>query len=216
MQRLKPALALVVAIVATTAVTTATAAAELGFLPTTTFTGEGGASKIVALGGDELMCNANTLKEGAMTNDGTGKIGKIDFTGCKSLTVAANSLGDVAETVLIDNATYKICILDKAKLEMGIVIRIPSPGVHVEVPLAKTLYLISGVFMGQITPDVKKTKEFVVEFKKGANDQEFKECELGAKEVLLLEVNENKKPEEAALVQKETLTMVAATEIMES
>ncbi len=220
MQRFKLVLAAVLAIAAITAITAATAsAAEMGFLPTTTFTGEGGAGKLLTLMGTEIACGANTLKEGSMTNDKEGKIGHIDFTKCKALkTFAANSLNDAAETVLVDNVTYNVCFINKSTLDIGVMLHIPSPGVHIEVTAAKTLFLITGWVLGLLTPDVTPTTAYELKFGQSTTtkDQEFTKCEGGKTEVLLTEVNENKKPEEGALVQTDKLTMAAKTEMMES
>ncbi len=218
MKRLKLILA-TVATMAAVASIAAAASAEVGFSPNTTFTGEGAAGKFVTLAGTEIACGANTLTGGTMKNNREGKIAHVDFTKCKALgTFAANSLNDSAETILLDNAIYNICFIDKAKLDMGFVVHLPSPGVHVEVPAAKTLFWITGWVIGLITPDATKAKVFEVKFGRSTTtkDQEVTKCEGGATEVLLSEINEEKKPEEGALVQTEKLTMAAQTELVEA
>ncbi len=220
MQRFKLALAAVMAIAAITAINAATAsAAEMGFLPTTTFTGKGPGGNLVTLAGTEIACGANTLKGGTMTNDKTGTIKELDFTKCKALkTFAANSLNDAAETILVNNATYTLCFINKSTLDIGIILTLPTGGIHLEAPAAKTLFLITGSLLGLITPDATKTTAFTAEFRQSAvtKDQQFTECEDKTKAILLTEPNENKKPEEGALIQKEELTTAATTEIMEA
>ncbi len=206
-------------ILAIAAITAATASAEIGFLPTTTFTGKGGAKVDVSLAGTEIACKANTVLGGTMTNDKEGKIESIHFSGCKALGVfEANSLNDTAGIILVTNLTYTLCFINKSTLDMGIVLHFPAAGVHVEIPAAKTLSLITGSLIGLITPDAKRAKVFTIKFGKSATtkDQEFTKCEGGKTEVLLTETNESKKPEEGALVLEEELTTAVETELMEA
>jgi hypothetical protein len=217
MMRHAPAtLIAMIAIAATASVTTAPASAEEGFLPTTTFTGKGGAAKLQALSKLEIACTSKLILEGTMETDSHGRIFSIHFNLCKTLGLPANSLGDEKEVILVTLLTWLLCLINSATLEFGLYLEVPA--VHIEVPSLAALVEVSGTLIGKITPNTKG-KERTVTFAQKEGDPTVKECknekgEVKKAELKTLEGGETVKSS-SGLDATDTLTTAAETELMD-
>jgi hypothetical protein len=195
----------------------ASASAELGFLPNTiTFTGTSGAGALSTANGLEIKGSSGKITGGAFKNDKEGTIKDIDFEGVKALGLfAANTKGDAAGTLLIHEATFTVGFINKATLDMGISIHLPSGGILVEVPAAKTSFTITGSVIGLVSSDGSKVKEEKLSLEATKGKQEFTKLEGGAEETLTITLS-GASPEAAGEKTSETLTTSATAELMES
>jgi hypothetical protein len=203
----------------TAAVATSVASAEEGFLPTTTYSGTGGAGSLETLAKEKISCKATSVLEGTMKNDSEGKIGSIHFTGCTALGLPANSLADEKEVILVNNATALVCLINPTTLEFGILVKLAET-LHIEVPLASLLINISGSIIGKIAPNAKEVKkEKTITFEQTSGDVTPKECTNTkgekVKGELKYEQNESGKPENSGLTSAVKLTFAAETELMD-
>jgi hypothetical protein len=217
MRNMRAAIIAVMAIAAITSVAAATASAEEGFLPTTTFTGKGGPGKLLALSKLEVACKETSILEGTMETDSHGKIGSMHITGCKALGLPMNSLGDATEILLVPNASWLLCLINSTTLEFGIFIEL-ARGVHIEVPTLSELLELSGSIIGKITPNTKGTARTVT-FEQKEGDPANKECknekgEVKKAELKTLESAETVKST-SGLSATDTLTTAAETELMD-
>jgi hypothetical protein len=215
MRRIKLVILAAMAIIAVGAITAATASAELGLLPNTTFTGKGGAGTLETLGKSQVLCSKNTIAlstESATEKDKHGEF-TIKFEACKAFGLATNSLGD-ASGVILTPVLWLLCFINQGALGLGILVKLDT-NIHLEIPSLKTLFAIKGSAVGTISPDASKGTAFTVTFGQTAGDQTVTKCEGEAAEKLELEL-EGKAPEGSGLNQKEEVTSDAATEIMEA
>jgi hypothetical protein len=201
------------------AVATSVASAEEGFLPTTTYSGAGGALGLETLAKEKISCKATSILEATMKNDSEGSIGSIHVTGCTALGFPMNSLGDEKEVWLIVGAATTLCLINSTTLEYGILIKLKET-LHIEVPLASLLFTISGSIIGKISPNTKG-KEKTITFEQTTGDSKPTKCTgAKAKEALTAELkyeqNESGKPENSGLTDTTKLTFAAETEIMDS
>jgi hypothetical protein len=135
MRKLKVLGAAIIAVVALSAIASATASAALPeFLPGNAgekFTGKSGSGTLEVPGEGPIICSADTV-----TGENTGTTKKtalalITFTGCKVFGIInAASLGDAAGTILV-HAELELCYIDKAKKEVGVLTEVLP--VHIEV-----------------------------------------------------------------------------------
>jgi hydrogenase/urease accessory protein HupE len=216
MRRFRLVFLAALAIASVAAITAATASAELGLLPNTTFTGKGAAGVLLTLAKAEIACKKNTIALSVESSTEKDKHGEftIKFEGCTAFGLGMNSLGDTSGIVLTP-VLWLLCFIKASTLEMGILVKLDTD-VHFEVPSLKQLFAIKGSAVGTITPDAKKATAFTIEFKQKAGDQEPSECEKnGAAEKLELEL-EGKAPEGSGLTQKEEVTSDKEAEIMEA
>jgi hypothetical protein len=205
--------AALMALLAVTAVATATASAALPeILPGSgTFTATSGAGTLETTAKEKITCKSDTSK-GTITNVKEGTF-EVDFKECTALGFAANSLGDPAQTILV-TGTLLLCYINRATKDVGVVIHLPTAGIHIEVPSLGALILVTGWVIGLIEPvNSKKTGPFTLSFKQAAGKQEFTKCEGGATEVLKSSKNEGAAVESGEETI-ETVTFAAEHEIM--
>jgi hypothetical protein len=190
MKQIKMLGAAIIAVVALSAVASATASAALPeFTPgaaKTTFTGTSGAGTLQAAGGT-IECESDTVK-GELTGT-TKKTGTatITFKGCAAFTIfGAKSLDAKNAGEIITNVNLELCYINKAKKEVGILTEVAKT-VHVEV--AGKLIEILGDAVGAITPVNTSTTKFKIVYKQKSGTQEPGGCE-GKTENLLSRENE--------------------------
>jgi hypothetical protein len=139
-------------VMALSAVAAATAsAAQPEFLSSggsRAFTGASKKAKLQVKAGATIECTKSTAS-GSLTSNTTASF-TVDFEGCKSLGLAANSLGDNPGIILV-NVTAETCFINLSPtLEAGLIVT-PSP-VHIEVPSASQLVVVEGAFVAKIEP----------------------------------------------------------------
>ena len=156
-------------ILALTAIAAATAsAATPGFLPAKVggqFTGKSGkaALQIAPFEGKaqaSITCKASEIKakEGEFTNaELMTFLFKVTFTGCESVGLAVNSVGDAAKTILA-HVEGEACTISNTPLVVGLLLKV-LPFV-IEVPTTKLTLAVEGSFVSLVTPENKPTKEF--------------------------------------------------------
>jgi hypothetical protein len=210
---------MVMAIAAITSIAATTASAQEGLLPIgSTFTASGGAGKLESLAGSQIVCKGFTLKGGEVTSDESGKIKEINFEKCTALGFPTNSLGDKAETILVDNASVLLCLIEPKTLVFGVLIKLAS-AVHLEVPLAGALLKIEGSIIGTITPNAKG-KEKKITFAQKAGDPTVTKCTnlLTGKveeDKLTVDLDDNK-PVSAGIDQTATVIFNQEVELMDT
>jgi hypothetical protein len=190
MRQMKILGAVFFAVVALTAIASATAsAAAPEFNPGaagTKFTGTSGAGTLSTAAKGIIECTADTVSgelTGATKKQATAT---ISFTGCKAFGfIGAKSLGDAEGTILV-KANLELCYINKANKEVGVLTE-PSEPVHVEV--AGKLLKITGDAVGAITPVNLKGKKFSIVYKQKGGVQEPAGCE-GKTENLKVQENE--------------------------
>src|ERR1700722_379745 len=93
-------------------IASATALAELGFLPVgATLTAKSGKAKLQVKGGPAIECNSSTATSGAIALLLVNI--HVDFKFCKFLGVGNNSTGDPAETILV-LLDFHLCYISKS------------------------------------------------------------------------------------------------------
>jgi len=151
------------------------ALAEEGVLEPQNFSIKGGAQKLENLNKESITCTSVTgngvpLPAGEKDRD-THSTGTLTFTGCTSGGFAANTLGDVAGTILSE-VLYLLCLLNSATLDWGVLIEPKPQPVHIEVPALKILILVKGAIIGDLLTKLAgvllegqpEGKEFGVQF----------------------------------------------------
>jgi hypothetical protein len=183
----------ILAVVALSAIASATASAALPeFNPGSTgtkFTGTSGAGTLSTAAKATLIeCTSDEVK-GELTGAKKQGTAKIDFKGCKSFgIVGTKSLGD-AEGVILVEALLELCYINKANKEVGVLTEVPSSKpVHVEV--AGKLLIILGDAVGVLkAAAVEPTTKYTITYKQKGGKQEPAGCE-GKTENLLVQENE--------------------------
>jgi hypothetical protein len=182
-------LASILAVVALSAIATASASAALPeFEPGKAgekFTGTSGSGTLASPKGT-IECTADKV-----TGETTGTTKKtatatVTFTGCKVFgIIGAHSLGD-AEGTILTKVALELCYINKTNKEVGALTEVTSP-VHIEV--AGKLVEVTGDQVAAVTPVNTKTKTFKLVYKEKSNKGEPAGCE-GKTETLKTSENE--------------------------
>jgi hypothetical protein len=139
------------AVMALSAVIAAAASAAPEFLSnigSRAFTGSSKKAKLQVKEGATIECTKSKAS-GLLTSNTTGLL-TVAFEGCKSLGLAASSLGDVPGVILV-TLTAETCFAGLfPALEAGLILT-PSP-VHIEVPAASQLMIVKGAFVAMVEP----------------------------------------------------------------
>jgi hypothetical protein len=211
MRTIKLVGAALMAVVALSAIASATASAALPeFLPGSgTFTSTSGAGTLAIQGGNTITCSSDT-NSGSITGPKTVTV-TIDFKGCVLFGfVGAHSLEDASGVILV-KATGTLCFIKQASpLQVGLKLTITP--VHIEAggQLAK----VEGTLYGEVTPlNVNQTGPYKLILEQSGGLQKIKNCEGEAATELKASENEGTaKP--AGETTTDTITFAAATEIM--
>jgi hypothetical protein len=172
--KLASALGLVLAL---TAIAASSASAAAEFKPgaaKTPFTGKSGEATLQVKGGASIKCKASeVLKgEGELLGPKTALF-IIHLTGCTSLGLAENSLGDSSGVVL---AHYEVetCTISTKPLFGGLLLKLLP--LHIEIPAASVLLLEEGSFVSGLSPENKATKEFALKIEQKEGKQTIDGC----------------------------------------
>jgi hypothetical protein len=216
-RRTKIGIGTLVAVLAVAALT-AIASAEEGFLPLVNKEVAWSSGKLIleSTGGWSYQCKSSEGK-GTFANDKHFTI-EMHFNECTSAGFAMNSLGDKTGVVLF-TALALVCLINSEKLTFGIIIELPSGGVHLEIPALGELLVLAGSYIGEVLT-TGLAKSFVVDITGKAGKQNVVECKDG-KEVkkgsLTSEPNENKKPEPASVnMESGSLKFSETKELMDT
>jgi hypothetical protein len=191
------------------------ASAELGFLPTASFSGISASGALATTHGLEIKCTEDTVTGGLMKNDKEGTIGGIAFKGCKALgAFSAQTGGDPTGTILIGLPSFTVGIINKSSLTMGMAIHLSGP-LFIEIPAAKSTIVVTGSVIGALTPVAKKSNSFTLAFKGEKGKQAITKFEGGAEETLTA-IQSGGKAEAASESTTEELLMNEVVEIMEA
>jgi hypothetical protein len=182
------------------------------FLPGSgSYTATSGKSTLETKAKSSIECSSSA-DEGSLSGVKKGTI-TMDFKGCKASGLAARSLGDASESILLHGATT-LCYINKSTKKVGMLIEMPSGGLHVEVSTLGTLLLITGAVIGTIEPvNTSKTGPYKIKFKETAGVQEVTKCEGGSEEILKTSVNGGAAEQSGESTEVE-LTFKAAHEVM--
>jgi hypothetical protein len=206
-------------VMALTAIAATTASAAIEFLPgaaKTAFTGTSAEAVLQVKGGAAIKCT----KSEVATGNGELLSSKtllfiVDFTGCKTLGLPINSLGDKAEVILV-HVEGETCTVSTSPL-VGAVLLKPLP-LHLEVPSVGTLLLVEGKFVGGLEPPNKSTKEYKLAIAQKEGKQGIEGClnAAGTKvEPETLTTSENGKAAVASAEEAKSGTLVFTTTAQE-
>ncbi len=205
MKKIKPLGVAIVAVVALSAIASATAPAALPeFLP-----GNAGEKATGTSPSDTLEINSLekiTCTSGLINAEIIGSTKKeasaiLTLKGCIAFGIAgAKSLGE-PEGTIAEIVFLKLCYINKAKKEVGMLSKIAAP-VHVEV--AGKLMIWEGDQIGKIAPINVKTAKFTIKYEESAGVPKPEGCE-GEKEHLTVSINEGA-PKQLAQATIQTLT----------
>jgi hypothetical protein len=211
MQRAKLLVVAMLAVVALSAVATATATAALPeLLPGNAgekFTGKSGSGTLEVPGEGTIVC-----KEDSVTGENTGTTKKeakatVTFKGCTAFGfIGAKSLGDAEGTILV-TAALKLCYINKANKEVGVLTKISSP-VHIEV--AGKLIVVEGDQVARITPINTSTTKYTLKYEQSAGSPKPAGCE-GETESYKASVNEGTAKASGEATSEETTYEKAQT-----
>jgi len=209
MKRMKLIGLMLMAVFALGAFAASVASAEEGFLPRqATGLALGAESILETAGGQKIVCKTLDTGEIKMSTDKTGE-GTLHWLGCKAEGLfAAKSLGATGAEEILALVKFLVCldptnvkIVEKKEVKtlldaMGIAGEVVGK-LHLEVPVAGILTIVTGTALGAILTTGKATL-WLMEFgstPKGV--QTVAECKQGTvavKQSLMSEENENKKP----------------------
>ncbi len=155
---------------------------------------------LLIIGGGRIECKKGKilLAGSELLEKQTLALATIHFEGCKAEgLVAANSLGDASEVILVHIEIHN-CIINKANKEFGLLI-LPLP-VHIEIPATKLLIEIleKGLFVAKIEATGTTKHNFLILAKQTKDVQEPKLCEGGKEE--MLEAKVDAEPEQLAAI----------------
>jgi len=149
-----------------------------------------GASILLSLKEGTTEVHSELVKEGSVENKhATLWLLLIHFKECKTLGVAANSLGDESGVILV-HAELHNCVINAAKKEFGVLV-LPLT-VHIEVPSAKLLITVleKGLFIAKIEQEGTSKLNFLLTATQTAGVQGIEKCEKGEKESLVGSIDE--------------------------
>lgn len=186
---------------------------KLGILPGqgNTFTSKGGKGTLETVNGTQITCE-NSSMEGKLSSETAGEA-TISFKGCKVFGFAANSLGQAKEEIKAEIA-LTLCYLDKAKVEVGVLVELKN-ALHIEVPSLATLISVTGSAVGKISPInfEEKTGPFELRLEQGKGKQTQSNCEGGSEESFKTSINGGKAEQSGEATIEET-TFKESTEVM--
>jgi hypothetical protein len=171
------------------------------------FTGTSGSGTLEVPGEGTIVC-----KEDSVAGENTGTTKKeatatVTFKGCTAFGfIGAKSLGDAEGTILV-KATLKLCYINKANKEVGVLTKISTP-VHIEV--FGKLIVVEGDQVGKITPVNTKTTKYSIKYEQSAGKPKPEGCE-GEKESYKASVNEGTAKESGEATTEETTYSAAQT-----
>ena len=174
--------ATLLAVLALGAVAAATASAQVEFLPGTAgtkFTGKSKKAKLQVKAGATIECTGSEA-EGELLGKTTALF-IVTFKGCKSLGLAANSLGDSAGIVKA-HIDSEACWINLSPVEAGMLMT-PLP-IHIEVPQASFLVVVSGSFVTTISPTKKPSNTMTVGITQKGGVQTVDGCRNSANELV--------------------------------
>ncbi|HUA74309.1 MAG TPA: hypothetical protein VL988_06080 [Solirubrobacteraceae bacterium] len=209
--------ATLLAVLALGAIAAATASAAPEFLPGaagTTFTGKSKKAKLQVKEGATIECSGSKASGELLGK--TTALFIVTFEGCKSLGLAANSLGDSSGIILV-HVEAETCFINLSPLEAGLIIK-PLP-VHIEVPAAEQLVLVEGDFAAKIEPINTSTTSGTLVIAQKGGVQSIDGCRNAANELvkhtLTTVENENTSPKQSGEEAAEgTLSLSVAQELM--
>jgi len=120
----------------------------LGSIPTA-ITGTSGATALESESGLAVECPKDKVT--GTVNSASTLETRVDLESCKVAGFTAQSLGDKSGVVLVP-LTGKLCYRNSFAHEVGVVLTLPSGGVHIEVPSLGELLVITGSILGALTP----------------------------------------------------------------
>jgi hypothetical protein len=215
MKHIKLIAVAIMALAAITATTASSAYAKAeGLLPEkTNFIGAGKGGRLLTLGGKEIKCGVTNILSGTMETDSHGTV-DIHFLECKAFGIfAANSLGDLAGTILSVNL-WLICLIEPKTLVFGIWIE-PATPVHIEA--GGILVTVQGGLIGKITTNPLSLKKTVT-FEQASGDPKPTSCigtGLETKKANQTTTEDKGKAESSALEGTATLEAANKTTEME-
>jgi hypothetical protein len=192
MQKLKLFGVAIIAVVALSAIASATASAALPeFLPGNAgekFSGTSGSGTLEINALEKITCTSDSVTG---ENVGTTKkeaTATVTFKGCSAFGIAgAKSLG-AAEGTIVTKVKLTLCYINAAKKEVGVLTEVPTKEpVHIEV--AGKLLVVTGDQVGKITPVNTKTTKFTITYAQSGGKASPAGCE-GKTESLKTAVNE--------------------------
>jgi hypothetical protein len=211
MYRVRTIGAAIVAVVALSAIASATASAALPeFLPASgKFTSTAGAGTLQIEGGNTITCTEGT-NSGEITGAKTATV-TITFKGCRIFGfIGAHSSGDVEGTILVSSAKGELCYLSKTAKTVGLKLTLAST-LKIEAGGQKSEVL--GTLIGEVKPVNSKVTEGELILKQTGGLQAIKKCEGGTETEL--KANENGGAFKAAGEQTtDKIQFTAATEVM--
>jgi len=180
MQRFKLLGVAILAVVALSAIASASAsAAELPeFLPGNAgekFTGTSGAGTLEVNALEKITCSSDTV-----TGENVGTTKKeasatVTFKGCSAFGIAgAKSLGE-AEGTIVAHVKLKLCYINISTKEPGVLTKVEKP-VHIEV--AGKLLVVEGDQVAKISPSNTKTKEFKLTYEESGGKPKPDGCQV--------------------------------------
>jgi hypothetical protein len=164
-------------VLALTAIAASSASAAIEFKPgaaKTPFTGKSGEATLQVKGGFAIKCiKSEVLKgEGELLGP-KAALFIVHWTGCTSLGLAENSLGDSSGVVLA-HYEAEICTISTKPLVGGILLRLLP--LHAEIPAASILLLEEGSFVAGLSPENGATKEFALKIEQKEGKQMIEGC----------------------------------------
>ena len=176
MSRAKLVVVAAMAIVAISALASASASALPEFLPTTTkakFTSTSGPGTLETSAKEQINCSADT-NEGQILSATTFDV-TIKFTGCKAFGIANCSTTGAASGELVVKATATLGYLSKTAKTVGAKLNVTEFEFTCAGGLVKGK--VKGAVIGQLTPVNKKTKTGELILKQTGGENEFQHFE---------------------------------------
>jgi hypothetical protein len=204
-----------IAVLALTAVATATASATEILWPWlpgaegTKFTGKSAKATLQIKGSGSITC-AESSAEGEIQKEKTLGLAVINFgKACTIAGLPVNSLGDASGTILVHVEIHN-CLIATGRY--GLLIKVLP--LHLEIPSTKLLLSVEGALIAEVTPANKKAAKFnlVVEQKEGK--QTIEKCEGGTAQTLLTSLDGGEFKVSAEEAKEGTITFTTEQEVM--
>jgi hypothetical protein len=206
MRKAKLIWAAVLAMVAVSAVASATAsAAAPEFTVKTKFTDTSGSGTLALTGGNTIVCRKD--KSSGEITGGKTVTDTIEFEECTIFGfIGAESLGASNEKIIV-KAKGELCFISESAKQVGMFLE-PEP-VHIEA--AGALAKVEGTLVGEVTPSGRKTKTGELKIKTSGGKQEFTKC--GTKTASLTGSENEGATKEATEATSDTITFEKETEV---
>jgi hypothetical protein len=216
MRRIAVVGAALLAVLAVSAIGSATAFALPEFLPNPegqgiTLGGKSGAGQLQIQGGGTVKCEKDKVLGQLLTL--THVDIDIHFEGCKALGFQANTPLDNPGVILVKGLAL-LCYLNKAAKTVGLNVEV-TPTLQIEVPTAKQSIEVKGNVIGEVTPVNSKKSTGTVNFTQKEGKPGIEKCEGAAAAVLLAKegTKEFKPAGEETKEEVEFLKAEKATEV---